>query len=197
MQETIDYNLLNKALKYFSKRGFKQVEVPWRVSKEAIEGTFNSRESFKSDDKFLIGSAEQGFLEIYLQNKLTSNQLMSVSPCFRNELEDYFHQQEFMKLELICFLDKLADLDFRFNDEYSNIKRLVIGFIIKKLKIKTSDIFISRVLDSRSFYSEDILINGIEYGSYGIREFQNKYYIYGTGIALPRASKILKSIERK
>ena len=197
MQETIDYNLLNKALKYFSKRGFKQVEVPWRVSKEAIEGTFNSRESFKSDDKFLIGSAEQGFLELYLQNKLTSNQLMSVSPCFRNELEDYFHQQEFMKLELICFLDKLADLDFRFNDEYSNIKRLVIGFIIKKLKIKTSDIFILGTNESNFIYSEDILINGIEYGSYGIRQFQDKYYIYGTGIALPRASKILKSIERK
>ena len=197
MQETIDYNLLNKALKYFSKRGFKQVEVPWRVSKEAIEGTFNSRESFKSDDKFLIGSAEQGFLELYLQNKLTSNQLMSVSPCFRNELEDYFHQQEFMKLELICFLDKLADLDFRFNDEYSNVKRLVISFIIKKLKIKTSNIFILETNESNSIYSEDILVNGIEYGSYGIRQFQDEYYIYGTGIALPRASKILKSIERK
>ena len=197
MQETIDYNLLNKALKYFSKRGFRQVEVPWRVSKEAINGTFDSRESFKSDDKFLIGSAEQGFLELYLQNKLTSNQLMSVSPCFRNEPEDYFHQQEFIKLELICFLDKPTDIDFRFNDDYSNIKRLVINFIIKKLKIKASDIFISGVLDSNSIYSEDILINGIEYGSYGIRQFQDKYYIYGTGVALPRVSKILKSIEGK
>ena len=105
MQETIDYNLLNKALKYFSKRGFKQIEVPWRVSREAINGTFDTRESFKSDNKFLIGSAEQGFLELYLQNKLTSNQIMSVSPCFRNELEDYFHQQEFIKLELIYFSD--------------------------------------------------------------------------------------------
>lgn len=197
MQEIIDYDLFNKSLKYFSKRGFKQVEVPWRVSQEAIEGTFDSNQSFKSDDKFLIGSAEQGFLELYLQNKLTSNQLMSVSPCFRNESEDYFHQQEFMKLELICFLDKLADLDFRFNNEYSNIKRLVINFIIKKLKIKASDIVVLETNESNSIYSEDILINGIEYGSYGIRQFQDKYYIYGTGIALPRASKILKSIERK
>ena len=98
MQETIDYNLLNKALKYFSKKGFNQIEVPWRVSREAINGTFDSKDSFKSKDKFLIGSAEQGFLELHLQNKLTSNQLMSVSPCFRNEPEDYFHQQEFIKL---------------------------------------------------------------------------------------------------
>ena len=39
------------------------------------------------------------------------------------------------------------------------------------------------------------MINGIEYGSYGIRYFENKYYIYGTGIALPRASKILKGLK--
>ena len=193
MQETIDYNLLNKALKYFSKRGFRQVEVPWRVSKEAIDGTFDSRESFKVQDKFLIGSAEQGFLELYLQNKLTSNQLMSVSPCFRNEPEDYFHQQEFIKLELIYF----SDYSLESRVEYKIFREFIISFIIKKLKIKASDIFISGVLDSNSIYSEDILINGIEYGSYGIRQFQDKYYIYGTGIALPRASKILKSIERK
>ena len=194
MQEPIDYNLLNKAIKYFSKKGFKQIEVPWRVSREAIDGTFDSRVSFKSDDKFLIGSAEQGFLELYLQNKLTSNQLMSVSPCFRNELEDYLHQQEFIKLELIYFSNYKIDKD---EIQYHYIRDCVINFIIKKLKIKTSDIVILKTNDSNSIYSEDILINGIEYGSYGIRQFQDKYYIYGTGIALTRASKILKSIERK
>lgn len=193
-QETIDYNLLNKALKYFSKKGFKQVEVPWRVSKRAIEGTFDSIESFKSDDKFLIGSAEQGFLELCLQDKLTSNQLMSVSPCFRNELEDELHQQEFIKLELIylCFYEnKTANI----LPHYEFLRNSVIGFIIKKLKIKIPNITVTKTNDGISIYSEDILINGIEYGSYGIRRFQDKYYIYGTGIALPRTSKILKSIK--
>lgn len=200
MQETIDYNLLNKALKYFSKKRFKQIEVPWRVSREAVEATFNSTESFKSDNKFLIGSAEQGFLELYLRNKSTSNQLMSVSPCFRNEPEDYLHQQEFMKLELIYFINsKIDDIDIMFNSfiVFNLVKNFVLSFIIKKLKIKTSDIKTVKTQDSNSIYSEDIIINGIEYGSYGIRHFQDKYYIYGTGIALPRASKILKSIERK
>jgi aspartyl/asparaginyl-tRNA synthetase len=193
MKETINYNLLNKALKYFSKKGFKQVEVPWRVSKEAIEGTFKSSESLKSDDKFLIGSAEQGFLELYLQNKLTSNQLMSVSPCFRNGSEDYFHQQEFIKLELIYF----NNYQISYSDiiQYQVFKRFVLSFIIKKLKIKSSDIIVIKTNDSRSIYSEDIMINGVEYGSYGIREFQGSYYIYGTGIALPRASKIIKGLK--
>lgn len=196
-QETIDYNLLNKALKYFSKKGFKQVEIPWRVSREAIEGTFDSIESFKSDgesDKFLIGSAEQGFLELLLQDNLKDfkyNQLMSVSPCFRNEPEDYFHQQEFIKLELIYF----SDIEIYRDTQYDIFRELVVSFIIKKLKIKTADIVILETKDKNSIYSEDILINGIEYGSYGIRQFQDKYYIYGTGIALPRTSKILKSIK--
>lgn len=191
MQEIIDYNLLNKAIKFFSKHGFQQTEVPWRVSKEAIEGTFDSRQSFKSDDKFLIGSAEQGFLELYLQNKLTSNQLMSVSPCFRNEQEDYFHQKEFMKLELIYFSNFKIIKD---DTQFIVFRRFVINFIIKKLKIKSEYIVVMQTKDESSIYSEDILINGIEYGSYGIRRFQDKYYIYGTGIALPRASKIIQSL---
>lgn len=192
MKEIIDYNLLAKALKYFSKKGFKQVEVPWRVSKEAIEGTFKSSESFKSDDKFLIGSAEQGFLELHLQDKLKGTQFMSVSPCFRNEIEDYYHQQEFMKLELIYFSNYEI---IKEEIQYQMFRRFVLDFIIKKLKIKTSDIIILETNELNSIYSEDILINGIEYGSYGIRHFKDKYYIYGTGIALPRASKILKSIK--
>ena len=191
MQETIDYNLLNKALKYFSKKGFNQIEVPWRVSREAINGTFDSKDSFKSKDKFLIGSAEQGFLELHLQNKLRGTQFMSVSPCFRNESEDYFHQQEFMKLELIYF----SDYSLESRVEYKIFREFIISFIIKKLKIKSSDIVVLETKDSNSIYSEDILINRIEYGSYGIRQFQDKYYIYGTGIALPRASKILKGLK--
>ena len=65
----IDYKLLYKAIKYFGKKGFVQVETPWRVSKEAIEATFKSEESFSTDNnKFLVGSAEQGFLQMKLEN---------------------------------------------------------------------------------------------------------------------------------
>lgn len=193
MQETIDYNLLNKALKYFSKRGFKQVEVPWRVSKEAINATFNSNESFKSDDKFLVGSAEQGFLELQLQGKLTSSgQYMSVSPCFRNEKVDYYHQQEFIKLELIYFSNFEISKD---DIQFVVFRQFVVSFITKKLNIKPSDIIIMQTNDKNSLYSEDILINGFEYGSYGVRKFNDIYYIYGTGIALPRFSKIYKTLK--
>ena len=69
----------------------------------------------------------------------------------------------------------------------------VVNFI--KTELNIIDFEIIKTDDSNSIYSEDIIINGIEYGSYGIRQFQDMYYIYGTGIALPRASKILKSIK--
>lgn len=189
----IDYNLLSKALKYFSKKGFKQIEVPWRVSKEAINYTFNNNDSFKSDDKFLIGSAEQGFLELQLQGKLTSSgQYMSVSPCFRNETEDYYHQQEFIKLELIYF----SNYEISKNDiQLVAFRQFVISFITKKLSVCPSNVVIMQTNDSNSLYSEDILINGVEYGSYGVRKFNDIYYIYGTGIALPRAPKILKRLK--
>lgn len=191
--DLINYDVLHKALKYFSKHGFTQIEVPWRVSKEAINVTFNSNESFKSDDKFLVGSAEQGFLELQLQGKLTSSgQYMSVSPCFRNEVVDYYHQQEFIKLELIYFSNHEINKD---DVQFVTFRQFVVSFITKKLNIKPSYIIIMQTNDKNSLHSEDILINGFEYGSYGVRKFNDIYYIYGTGIALPRFSKIYKTLK--
>lgn len=189
----IDYKLLYKAVKYFGKNGFIQVEVPWRVSKEAINRTFDSNLAFKSGDKFLVGSAEQGLIELILNNQLNSSMIMSVSPCFRNEKEDYYHQQEFIKLELMYLSNS------EITNDYVNFKifrQIVLGFLTKELRINASDIVIKETDDNISLYSEDILINGIEYGSYGIRRINEKYYIYGTGIALPRASKILAEVTK-
>lgn len=185
----IDYQLLYHAIKYFGKKGFIQVETPWRVSKTAMDSTFKSEEAFATDNKFLVGSAEQGFLEMKLHNKIGYGTFMSVSPCFRNEDSDYYHQQEFMKLELIHFSDHPIDKDASI---YSIFRQMVVNFLIKELKVKPGEIAIVGTNDTNSIYSEDITIHGIEYGSYGIRVFNNTYYMYGTGIALPRASKILK-----
>lgn len=185
----IDYQLLYHAIKYFAKKGFTQIETPWRVSEKAINATFKSDDAFKCDDKFLVGSAEQGFLELRLQNKISFGSFMSVSPCFRNETPDYYHQQEFMKLELIHISDHILDKNSKV---YTMFREMVINFIRKELKINGSEIALLETTDINSIYSEDIIIHGIEYGSYGIREFNSLYYIYGTGIALPRASKILK-----
>ena len=184
----VDYKLLSKAIKFFSHKGYTQVETPWRVSEESINLTFKSSESFKSDDKFLVGSAEQGFLEMISDGILEYGRYMSVSPCFRNENEDYYHQQEFIKLELIDII--LVKNMFALNLMRDN----VLKFITKHLKVKSSSIVVVSTNDDSTDF--DILIDGIEYGSYGFRNIEEKVYIYGTGIALPRASKILKGLSK-
>lgn len=184
----VDYKLLSKAIKFFSHKGYTQVETPWRVSEESINLTFKSSESFKSDDKFLVGSAEQGFLEMISDGILEYGRYMSVSPCFRNENEDYYHQQEFIKLELIDII--LVKNMFALNLMRDN----VLKFITKHLKVKSSSIVLVSTNDDSTDF--DILIDGIEYGSYGFRNIEEKVYIYGTGIALPRASKILKGLSK-
>lgn len=184
----VDYKLLSKAIKFFSHKGYTQVETPWRVSEESINLTFKSSEAFKSDDKFLVGSAEQGFLEMISDGILDYGRYMSVSPCFRNEKEDYFHQQEFIKLELIDII--LVKNMFALN----LMRDAVIKFITKHLKVKSSSIVVVSTNDDSTDF--DILIDGIEYGSYGFRNIGEKVYIYGTGIALPRASKILKGLSK-
>lgn len=184
----VDYKLLSKAIKFFSHKGYTQVETPWRVSEESINLTFKSSESFKSDDKFLVGSAEQGFLEMISDGILEYGRYMSVSPCFRNEKEDYYHQQEFIKLELIDII--LVKNMFALN----LMRDSVLKFITKHLKVKSSSIVVVSTNDDSTDF--DILIDGIEYGSYGFRNIEEKVYIYGTGIALPRASKILKGLSK-
>lgn len=184
----VDYKLLSKAIKFFSHKGYTQVETPWRVSEESINLTFKSSEAFKSDDKFLVGSAEQGFLEMISDGILEYGRYMSVSPCFRNEKEDYYHQQEFIKLELIDII--LVKNMFALNLMRDN----VLKFITKHLKVKSSSIVVVSTNDDSTDF--DILIDGIEYGSYGFRNIEEKVYIYGTGIALPRASKILKGLSK-
>lgn len=183
----IDYKLLAKAIKYFSHKGYTQIETPWRVSEDSINLTFKSSEAFKSDDKFLVGSAEQGFLELISNNIIQPSRYMSVSPCFRNEIEDYYHQQEFIKLELIDIVVNKNIFTL------SNMRDCVLKFIIKHLKVKSSMITLVST-GNKGDYDFDILINGIEYGSYGYRNIGEIIYIYGTGIALPRASKILKGL---
>ena len=48
--------------------------------------------------------------------------------------------------------------------------------------------------DERSDESYDIESNGIELGSYGIRQHENITWVYGTGLAEPRLSIAIKRV---
>lgn len=188
----IDYYFLNRAIQFFKNKGFEQEEVSWRVSEEAIYPTFNPKLAFKSEDKYLIGSAEQGFLDLMNKDGIKYPYMMAVSPCFRRDNIDKYHQEQFMKLELIYITNYRLD----FNSlPFMRFMKIVINFLTDVLLIANDDIQIISTNEANSIFSQDIIINGVEYGSYGIRKHLDKYYIYGTGIALPRATIILDEIK--
>ena len=52
-----------------------------------------------------MASAEQSFLELFLNKKIEYGRYCGITPCFRDETVDYLHNNFFMKVELIDTLD--------------------------------------------------------------------------------------------
>ena len=188
----IDYNLLNESVKYFQNKGFKQIEVPWIVNSNTTKITtdissviINYNNEITNVNNNLIGSAEQGFLQLIIENKLPFGKYQSISPCFRTEHDGYDnnHFPYFIKNELLIYTDNkyiftelsylISDVVNLYNRYLQNVKRKETFGYNSKLQI-------------------DLMYNDIELGSYGIREINNEKYIYGTGLALPRFSQALK-----
>lgn len=200
----IDYHKIAEAVDYYVGLGYKYIEVPWIVQKEYIDIT--KPKNSNSIDTFLgslVGSGEQSFLSI--KDRLLNEKYVCVTPCFRDENPvTELHRNYFMKVELIhikpkypvthCF-SMLIDA-FGFFSRYGKVymKETKEGF--------------------------DLKINGVEVGSYGIRETQKDYsyligvdfgaefgggstliedyrmefdWVYGTGCAEPRLSQAIGS----
>lgn len=174
----IDYKLLNDSIVYYEENGFNRIESPWTVSEYVDCLTKpNDRISFqlKHNDKCLVASSEQSFLYLYLKDFLPKGQFQTTTPCFRMESFDYSHTKYFMKNELIktdivndTELNRIVDICYNFFSKY-----------IKNLSIEETNI------------GFDISYKGHELGSYGIRENEFLKWIYATGCAEPRLSKII------
>lgn len=177
----IDYKLLDDSLKHYEARGFKRIEAPWTVS-EFVDNITKPQDrisfQLKHNDKCLVASGEQSFLYLYLKEFLPKGQFQTITPCYRNESFDFLHTKYFMKNELIktdevnkAGLNFVVDSALNFYRQYFPYDKISI--------ITTNDSF-------------DILCNGeIELGSYGIRECEFLSWIYGTGCAEPRTSKLI------
>lgn len=174
----IDYDKIAKAINYYQNNGFEYIDVPWLISKETIDITRpkNCRD-FNTFLGNLVASGEQSFLEIR-NNLIPNNLYQCVTPCFRDDCYDDLHQPYFLKVELIHAQPKNASAAF------NEILKIASDFfkIFSDISIIETEI------------GKDILINGIEVGSYGIREYQNFTWIFGTGLAEPRLTQALLSI---
>ena len=175
----MDYNIINNSILYYQLKGFKYIDVPWLVYKEALVTIPKNLETFNIvRDKHVVGSAEQSFIQMMLDDKLPKGRYCTATPCFRDEVEDDIHQTYFMKTELIDTLSvnkeslhEIIQICLEFFIQY------VKGATIIETGLQTFDI-----IDSKT---------NIELGSYGIRSYKGFSWIYATGVAVPRISYVV------
>jgi hypothetical protein len=188
------YRRLTDAMQYYERQGFKTIDVPWAVSKEAMDIT---RPTWAGDDtlQYMAGgiqlcpvaSAEQSFLQLQLDARRNTNSSLSgsyvaITPCFRNEpILDELHQPYFMKVELISW-------DRTDRDSLQAMLELASDFFSQWIDVDTVD---NDDPDPIGEIAIDIIAKntGIELGSYGIRNHPSVgRWLYGTGCAEPRLS---------
>jgi len=172
------YRLLS-AITYYNSQGYKFINLDWTIDEKTslITKPFN-RKDFFVYDKVLVASGEQSFLELISNGKLEPGKYCGITPCFRDEnVIDELHQNYFMKVELIDTLNpNKKGLD--------NMITCAENFYSNYLKTRTLEIQdeMYDILDDK---------NGIELGSYGTRCHKNINWVFGTGLAEPRLSKVL------
>lgn len=186
----IDYSKIAKAQEYYNKLGYKYIEVPWLVSKQANEVT--KPQGIKDYETFngcLVASGEQSFIQLILNNKLNYGLYSCITPCYRNEKEyNEYTYEYFLKLELIYYFNHIGDeIDNQILKMLYDAKRFFSNYICwDKLNIVNTNIGydINGVLNDKE----------IELGSYGYRKWNSYKWIYGTGIAEPRFSLVYDKI---
>lgn len=180
----INYGIIQVSIEYYTNLGFQRIETPWMVSE--YTDSLTRPEGVKPftieiNKKNLVASGEQSFLELHLKRYLPNGKYQTTTPCFRAEPRDNLHCKTFIKNELIITDDvndkKLADM---------------IENTLSFFKIYIPD---AKVVETKIGF--DIEVDGQELGSYGIREFDGFKYIYGTGCAEPRLSRLMNKYGRK
>lgn len=185
----IDWGLLARASSFYANKEFQYIETPWTTPTSVHDFTkphqnpsFIHELSLPQGHELceLVGSAEQGFIYLMLNNAIKDGKYYSVTPCFRFDNYDKTHQPWFMKTELMHLQSNCSEQQAAENAlELLKSAALFFKEIAPEGKLDTVQ---------TSPTSWDLNLNGIEVGSYGVRKVQNIIFAYGTGLALPRFS---------
>lgn len=183
----IEWKLLGEAVSFYQKLGFEYIETPWVVDLSTAlitcephqANNYNYNDTNTDPVQSLVGSAEQGFLQLERDGKLDGVNYVSCGPCFRTEDEyDDLHRPYFMKVEL--FVRNLGGESQARATSHELMDRAWKFMDMKPTAKKTDEGF-------------DLMLNGIEVGSYGARyDEEVGWWAYGTGLALPRYTYALK-----
>ncbi len=196
----INYKMISDAVLFYRNHGFHETTVPWIVTTETLKKTLpTDKRAFTVDDNAcLVGSAEQSFIELMVNDHLyNSKKYVAVTPCFRDDDIDEIHQKYFMKVELFCFFDKgMGSSEKNAYDTVKLMYNCAFKFFSEEAQKYSNSSELTFVhVDPRQC---DIMLNGIEIGSYGTREINDEYIVaYGTGLAEPRFSLALMNQKRE
>lgn len=177
---SIDGAMLAAAQEYYASHEYVDTPTPWLVEGDAYMATV----PLGHDDLlwqapnglYHVASAEQGFMQLMAENESLPPKAQSTSPCFRGEPHyDELHWPYFYKLELYN-----ADItDASLAEMIVCARGLFAQLGIATRVTQTGD----KMFDIETKHAH------IELGSYGIRTFQGNSWLYGTGLALPRATQ--------
>lgn len=183
MNPTVNYSILADAERFYTSHGFTHVHLPWTVDRDSIESTLSATSDRKPDplgDSFLVGSAEQAFVQEFRRGTIRYDiHYVSSTPCFRQEpVFDGIHFRYFMKTELFCVLD---------NPSADGIDTIVRHFLTSAYNFFSRYLPVSVVTNDQGGW--DIVSSAnVELGSYGYRRCGDAVWIFGTGVAEPRLS---------
>lgn len=193
----IDWERIARAMKHYTDYGYVRVEVPWAVSKEIAMLTcpYEERLSEVTDLGTLVGSSEQSFMQMRMNGELPFGRYVACTPCFR-VMDGWtdIHQPYFMKVELWNDVDNDAVVDPR---SPSSLIEDAIDFMNAEISYNSKDPSKLNLEVTEAFQlNQDVLVNGIEMGSYGYRRRGNLTWEYGTGLAEPRFSTLVRTREK-
>ena len=177
----IDYKIIANSVQYYESAGFARVEAPWLVTQPISaltkpEDKYDYIVSYNNKNKVLVASGEQSFLYLYLKGFLPYGKFQTTTPCWRNESFDFLHTKYFIKNELIDTKDVTVE-------SLKEMTQIALKFYQKFLPD-------AKIVDTEQGY--DICYENYELGSYGIRKCEFLKWIYGTAVAEPRLSSIVK-----
>lgn len=195
------YEAISYSNIYYRINGYEYIQTPWIVSEQTSQITKpKDKKDFFVNDKVLVASGEQSFLELIRLKQLEPHKrFQTTTPCFRDENVDVLHKTYFMKTELIYFeyFDKTNEQIERFKHEVDNMcQNICKKFYNKYIPSKT--IPIESTNENKELYLFDIVTDNsfeTELGSYGIRLCDNIIWAYGTGCAEPRLSYAIGQVK--
>lgn len=188
MDIAVNWSRLGRAVDFYTQRGYTYVEAAWAVSPEATAITCPRPEFTGEVAQWgsLVGSAEQSFIQMMMDETLPSGKFVACTPCVRlGDAVDDLHQIGFMKVELFR-TDRVDDSAV---ESVIEDARLFMNLELGQnfLFDPTAAPRVERVQTHEGF---DLELYGIEVGSYGRRSHPSmwKDWICGTGLAEPRFS---------